>query len=229
MRVRTPALIITGVAALAVTACSTAATTGPQVTLTTWVDAPSPSGTAGSGTSPSPSTSATNSSAAPGSRTKLNGNCDTRMPASAVMATLGRDVAGDTSFVVGTAEPSIGRIGYLNCRYGLPKGGGTAAATPMIEIGVSLYRTPDKAAARIPATVDDYEAHGAQASTATVAGHDATILSGGTGPGYTSATLVLSADQRTVAVSLDPSATTADRRDADLTKLAEFALQRTAH
>lgn len=228
MLARTIAMITAGAAAVALSACSTAAKTAPEVTVTTWVDAPAATDSSTTPT-PAPSTSVAQGSTAPGARTKLNGSCDTRMPSSAVMATLGRNIAGETSFVVGTAEPDIGRIGYLNCRYGLPKNSATPDPTPMIEIGVSLYSTPDKASARIPATVEDYQAHGAQSSSATVAGHQATILTGGTGPGFTSPTIVLAADQRTVAVSLDPSATTADKRSADLVKLAEFALQRTAY
>lgn len=223
MIARTAALLTAAVAVFAAGSCSTGSAKGQQATVTVTVD---PSTPASSSPSVTTSTAPSPTRTGPTARTTLNGTCETRMPVSAVMAALGRSVAGETSFVVGTAEPDIGRIGYLNCRYGLPTAGDTA---PTIEIGVSLYTSPDKAQDRIPATVDDYRAHGAQTSDATVAGHDATILTGATGSGYTAPTIVLAADQRTVAVSIAASATTAATRTADLTRLAEFALQRTAY
>ena len=136
---------------------------------------------------------------------------------------LGRSLGGQTAFVVGLPEKDIGRLGYLNCRYGLPDA--SAGAVAKAEIGVSLYKDAQAAAARIPATVDDYVAHGASSSTTQVDGQSATILTGGTGAGYTDPTLVLASGQRTVAVSMHESA--GAQATKDLTALAHLALTQT--
>jgi hypothetical protein len=170
---------------------------------------------------PTPSPSAAN-------LTKLDGTCDTLLPDASVFDAVGvTSLPGPHAFVVGRPEADIGRIGYLNCRYGLTGTG--AAATPAIEIGVSLYVTGAKAAARIAATVDDYTAHGATGSAVKVAGLPATMLTGGAGDGYTVPLLVVSSGQRTVAVSISDSVATGDKAVTDATALAALALDRTAH
>jgi hypothetical protein len=156
----------------------------------------------------------------------LPGNCTSSLPVSAVENAIGRDVPGNTSFVVGAAEADIGRLSYLNCRYGLPGGAAAQTATPAVEIGVSLYRSAAVAAKRIPATVDDFENHGAGESPTTVGALPATVLTGGEGDGYDVPTLVLASGQRTVAVSIVP------RSGADVTHelvaVAALALKHTA-
>jgi hypothetical protein len=133
---------------------------------------------------------------------------------------------GTDAFVVGKAEPTIGRIGYLNCRYGVTGRG--AAARPAIEVGISLYRTAAQAAARIPATVDDYSAHGATASDVTVTGLPAQLLTGGTGDGYDVPLLVVASGQRTVAVSVDSTVATGSKAKADAIAITRLALDRTS-
>jgi hypothetical protein len=144
------------------------------------------------------------------------------LPSPAVANALGRPVNGQTAFVVGVAEPDIGRVATVNCRYGLPDAP-TANAVPVVEIGVSLYDTVDDAAKRIPATVDDYVAHGATKTGTTVAGTPATILTGGTGTGYTAATIVLAAGQRTVVAGIVETPAGADPTK-DLVALATLAV-----
>ncbi len=154
--------------------------------------------------------------------TKLPGTCLDLLPAAAVDNALNKTLAGKTSFVVGTPDKTIGRVGYLNCRYGVRNN-----AMPAVEIGVSLYRTAAKAAARITATADDFGNHGASSAKVQVDGAAATILTGGRGVGYDSPTLVLATGQRTIAVSLGNALPLAGRTK-NLTALARLALERTA-
>jgi hypothetical protein len=158
---------------------------------------------------------------------QLPGTCDSLLPAAAVDDALGRSLGGQTAFVVGLPEKDIGRLGYLNCRYGLPSGsaGSSATAVAKAEIGVSLYKDAQAAAARIPATVDDYVAHAATSHTTQVNGQQATILTGGVGAGYADPTLVVASGQRTVAVSVHEAA--GGRATKDLIALANLALTHT--
>jgi hypothetical protein len=179
---------------------------------------------------PSPSRAATSTSRAQStpapvaSMGKLPGGCEKLLPAGAVIDALGSKVAGRTAFVVGVPDPTIGRVGYINCRYGVPK---QQAASPKVEIGVSLYRTAKKAAARLQPTIDDFTQHAAKAAKATVAGYPATLLTGGVGTGY-GPTVVLALGQRTIAVSLSPHAFAAATVDRDLMALAALAARRTS-
>lgn len=173
----------------------------------------------GSAVAPSPGVS-------PSNLTKLSGTCDTLLPDSAVTEALGvAQLVGDDSFVVGQPEKDIGRIAYLNCRYGL-RGKG-AAAIPKVEIGVSLYTTAAKAAIRISATGDDYAAHGAMSADVTVDGLPGKLFTGGVGTGYEVPLLVVASGQRTVAVSVATSVATGDKVTKASTDLATLALKRT--
>jgi hypothetical protein len=159
--------------------------------------------------------------------TQFEGTCDSMLPDSAVYDALGIDsLPGEHAFVVGKPESSINRLAYLNCRYGVTGKG--SAATPAIEIGVSLYATENDAASRITATVDDYSAHGASTSDTTVDGLPATMLTGGVGDGYDVPTLVVASGQRTVAVSIASSVATGAKAVDDATKAAALALKQSA-
>lgn len=199
---------------LAVAACSTQPAKRPVTTVTVTRTPPQSAHS-------SAATSAPASSSAPATLARLPGSCDDMLPLPVVENALNRNVPGVTAFVVGVAEPDIHRLGYVNCRYGLA----TAQSPPAIEIGISLYRAAGDAAARIPATVDDFTAHGATASDTTVRGVPAQLLTGGSGTGY-GPTIVLASGQRTVAVTLAPAASQNPR--ADLTTLAALALQGSA-
>jgi hypothetical protein len=150
---------------------------------------------------------------------KLSGSCDSLLPQVDVEDTMGVRFAGKTAFVVGVPEKNIGRLGYLNCRYGISAGAGGA---PDTEIGVSLYNT------RLSGTIDDYRSHGATQSPATVSGVDGTLLVGGSGAGYDVPLLVVASGQRTVAVSVVDTLLAPSRRGAVMAKVAALALQRTA-
>lgn len=195
--------------------CSTGATQGPGTTVTV--------------TGPRPTTSVTTSPTSPTATpstqhmTALPGTCDSMLPLPLVDTALGRPITGNTAFVVGVAEKDIGRLTYLNCRYGLPAGAAAATATPKLEIGISLYQSAQDAARRIPITVDDYANHGASQSNITVDGVPAVVLTMGSGAGYASPTLVAASGQRTIAITLVENSANLTK---DLTALAAVALQR---
>lgn len=198
-------------------ACSTQAGHRPAATVTV-TRTPTP---AGSSSTPSPTATPTPAA----TQRALPGDCDAMLSEPVVENALNRTLPGRIAFVVGVPEADIGRIGYVNCRYGLPFGAAAARATPLIEIGISLYKTPALAAKRIPATVDDFLMNGATSTTTSVGGVPATLLLGGAGAGY-GPTIVLADGQRTVAVTMAPSATHNAR--ADLTTLAALALHNSA-
>lgn len=145
------------------------------------------------------------------------------LPLGSIVNAIGRTIGDVTAFVVGQPDATIGRLTYLDCRYGVSR----PNPIPVIEIGVSLYRTPDKAAARVASTVDDYTRHGATATRTTVQGVPATLLEGGSGAGY-GPTVVLADAQRTVVVTLRAGAIAASQVREDLLALAALALDRTA-
>lgn len=150
---------------------------------------------------------------------RLAGSCDSKLPVSRIEDALNGPVSGRTNFVVGLPDPSIGRVSYFYCQYGMPSARGGVAK---VQIQISLYRTPKQAAARLAPTVADYTAHGAHAQKVTVAGLPATLLLGGSGAGY-GPTSVLVAGQRTVAVTLRPGLVTPARLNHDLIALTALA------
>lgn len=161
--------------------------------------APPPSSTPSS-TSASASRSA---SATPKATAKptLGGECGDLLPLSAVDQALGRPVIGTTSFIRGIAEPNIGRLTYLNCRYGIPKAvKGKPAPTAQLEIGVSLYNSAAQATKRVQGTINDYRDHGAGQQDIKVGTVDAVLLLG-----YGAPTLVASDGPRTVAITISPA------------------------
>jgi hypothetical protein len=179
--------------------------------------------------SASTSPSATGRPSATGSATrvtKLSGTCDTLLPDYSIsQAVRGSQLAGTDAFVIGTPDPRIGRLGYLNCRYGVTGTG--AAAKTKIEVGISLYSTAEKAAARVASTSADYQAHGASGQPTTVDGQKATVLSGGVGAGYDQPLLVVASGQRTVAVNVAPSVAIGPQATQDAVAIATLALKRT--
>lgn len=222
-----PIWIGTGVLVVATLAgCATGSSTGARGTVTVTVN-PTPMPTASvaltSTTSASASTGIPPTSSAPTHLTTLGATCDSDLTVYDVQNAVGHTIKGRTAFVRGVAEPDIGRLTYLNCRYGIT----SAAAAPGLEVGVSLYATAAKAAARITATVSDYENHGATGTPVTVDGVAATLLQGGAGSDYSVPTLVLASGQRTVAVSATATVVPTADRTKDLTAVAALALTRT--
>lgn len=213
--------LLTCTAALALVAgCTSSGGPGTVVTVTKHVTAPVPH----------PSTSAKSTSAGapppPRNLTKLPGTCDNLLPDGTVFQAIGvNSLAGVDAFVVGQPEADIGRVGYLNCRYGVTGSG--ASAVPKIEIGISLYKTAGDAASRVSSTVADYTGHAATATRTTVDGRPATLLTGGAGAGYDEPLLVAASGQRTVAVSIASSVASGAKASQDATALAALALKNT--
>jgi hypothetical protein len=152
---------------------------------------------------------------------ELPGTCDDLLSVGTLVDALGHDLGGRTAFVVGLPDPATGRLSYLNCRYSIRSG----APTGRIEIGVGLYRSAARAAARIRPTVSDFVAHGASSTPASVAGRPAQVLIGGTGADY-APTVVLADGQRTIVVTVRGSTDSGDAT-AQLLRLALLADQRT--
>ncbi|MBV9823765.1 MAG: hypothetical protein JO144_16150 [Actinobacteria bacterium] len=168
-------------------------------------------------------TSATPSAVATG-EPSLGGRCEDLLSVGTVNIALRRTVIGRTAFVLGVAEPDIGRLTYLNCRYGIPAPvKGKPAPQPQVEVGISLYHSPAQAARRIQATIEYYRAHGAGDRPASVGTVQGTMLSG-----YGMPTLVAAAGPRTVAVSVSPKLLSAGST-AGLAALAKAALDASAH
>jgi hypothetical protein len=159
--------------------------------------------------------------------TKLPGNCYSVLSLYDVEQAVGHRIGGKTAFIVGLPDKTIGRLVYVNCRYGLPNAAPGTKVTPRIEINVALYNTPAVAEQRYNATIRDYVANGATSAQVTTADHPASILTGGVGAGYNVPTLVAASGQRTVAVSLnDPTVSPAERTRL-LTALGTLALKNT--
>lgn len=174
-------------------------------------------------TSASVSASASPSSTAPSLVTKLTATCDSVMPLLDLQDALDVDIAGKTSFVVGLPDRGIGRLAYINCRYGLVGG---ATAVPKVEIGVSLYNSPAQATKRLNGTIGDYVDHGATQTPITVSGHDGSILAGSSAKGYDVPLLVVASGQRTVAVSVISRLVPTSARSQRLGKIAGLVVDR---
>lgn len=207
-----PLLMLLVLPALVLSGCGKAAKKSPPSS--------SPPPSTSSAAPSSSSASATPSSTEPAS---LGGRCDSLLPVSAVDDALGRPVIGKTSDILGVAEPNIGRLTYLNCRYGIGSGvKGKPAPAPQVEIGISLYKSADQAARRVDGTVQDYRTHGASQQVGAVGQLPATILLG-----YGAPTIVVAAGPRTIAVSLDAKLA-AKAPTAALQALAKLAVDATA-
>jgi hypothetical protein len=175
---------------------------------------------------PVSSSAAPSTSAPPASATAaptLGGECADLLPLTTVDDALGRPVIGRTAFVRGIAEPNIGRLTYLNCRYGLATPvRGKPAPLPQLEIGISLYNSAAQASTRVQGTVADFRTHGGRQQDAAVGNDPATILLG-----YGYPTLVVAEGPRTVAVTADPKLI-ATAPTAGLVAIAKAALVATS-
>ncbi len=195
------------------------------------------SGGAGQGSTQAPKTvyitasstpASTSASASPSTTavprpvTKLTATCDSVMPLLDLQDALDVDIAGKTSFVVGLPDRGIGRLAYINCRYGLVGG---ATAVPKVEIGVSLYKSAAQAAKRLDGTIADYVDHGATRTPITVSGHDGSILVG-SAPGYDIPLLVVASGQRTIAVSVISRLVPTSARSERLGKIGGLVVDR---
>jgi hypothetical protein len=213
-------LAAVGVAAVSAAGCSSDSSS-PAATRTVTVTASASSAAASASSSsatPTPTVSLV---------TKIDGTCESLLSLYDVGQAAGRQLGGTTAFIVGLPDKSIGRLGYLNCRYGIPSGATGAAAVPQVEIGVSLYDTPARAERRASSTAADYVANGAKPTQLTVAGHPGVMLAGGRGTGYTVPLLVAATGQRTVAVSVALAGASTAQQARIASAIASLALTRT--
>src|ERR1044072_7831078 len=102
--------------------------------------------------------------------------------------------SGPSRYVLGVAEPSIGRTGRVTCQFGLQPNGRGAAP---LEGGVSTYKDADSANERVAATVAALRSTATSQRSATVAGQQAVLI--GTKKDNN---LVVAQGDRTVAVTI---------------------------
>jgi hypothetical protein len=182
------------------------------------------SSSAHASSSPASSTASASPTATAKLEPSLGGRCEDLLPVSVVNIALRRVIVGRTADILGVAEPQIGRLVYLNCRYGLAAPvKGKPAPVPQVEIGLSLYSSTAQASRRLQGTIDDYLAHGAADRGVRVGQVSGTVLTG-----YGLPTLVAAAGPRTVAVTVSPKLV-ARGSTAELASLAKAALDASAH
>jgi hypothetical protein len=203
---------------LLLTGCSKA---DPKATTATTSAVTPTSSTTSSSAGSSPTASSPSASAVPAS---FNGTCGDLLPVTALDLAISRPIVGQTAFIVGVAEPNIGRVAYLNCRYGVT----TAlvkkkkVTTTKVEIGISLYKSADQATRRVQGTIDDYRSHGAAPTNVAVGQFPGTVLLG-----YGDPTVVVGAGPRTVAVSMNAKLVPAGQTSKTLVAMAKAALDAT--
>jgi Protein of unknown function (DUF3558) len=142
---------------------------------------------------PPPSTS-TAAAPTPTPTPNLPSGCDELLPFTDLDQALGRPLFGRSRYVLGVAEPSIGRTGRVTCQFGLAADG---KGPVLLEVGVSTYGDSGAATERVAATVSALRSGALSQKTATVAGQQATLV--GTKNDYN---LVVAQDDRTVAVTV---------------------------
>ena len=147
-----------------------------------------------SSSSPKPTPSRTK--APPPKFTRLDARCHTALKQPAVEKAYGTKLRGTIAYEIGRGDPTIGRLMYINCKYGVSPAKGAS-----VEITVSLYRSTSSAGDRVRGTIQDFISHGASSSGTTVNQRPATLLLGANMLSY-GPTLVFHAGLRTIAVTL---------------------------
>jgi len=171
-------LVLVGIAALAA-ACSSGGSARSQ---------------AGATQTPAPTPTRSAAAPTPTPTPNLPGGCDQMLPFTDLDHALGRPLFGPSRYVLGVAEPSIGRTGRVTCQFGLQPNGRGAAP---LEVGVSTYKDADSANERVAATVAALRSTATSQRSATVAGQQAVLI--GTKKDNN---LVVAQGDRTVAVTI---------------------------
>lgn len=183
-------------------------------------DKGSASPSAGTSSGPTDTRSPSLSASPTPSASPIAGECGSVLPISALEQVMGVPVIGKTSYIVGTPEPDIDRISYLNCRYGLADPvAGQPDPVAQVEVGVSAYGSPASAAQRVQGTVEAYRGQGATQSSVAVGAVSGTVLIGSGEP-----TLVVASGNKTVAVTVISALLPPDKRDAILAGIAQRTL-----
>lgn len=142
--------------------------------------------------------------------------CATLASAEDVANAVGRTFPGAPKEVAGNADQGIGRIGRIDCYYGLAAGRPTTEAP--ITIGLATYVDDKAAEARVTSTVNAEIGTGAPATKVNVGREQATLLTG------TRPTLVGRYGSTTVVVSVARDVMDAGRVGKVLSRLADLAL-----
>lgn len=163
---------------------------------------------------PSFTTSAPRTSVAP---VVLPKGCASVAAASDVDGIVGHQLVGSSTQVVGIPQAAIGRLGRLDCYYGIPPGAPLAAA--VVAIGIASYVDAATAQHRAMLTVNSARNSGAATSTLAVgSGHGVLIA------GPQSQELVLAQGNETVLVTAANGVLAAGKVGPGLVQLAQKAL-----
>ena len=142
-------------------------------------------------------------------------SCTDVVPASEVVAVVGRPLPGEASFVRADALPDIGRTARVTCGYGVGE-----EDEPLLEITVNEYSDEAPADERIEVTLDAAAQSGRTVDDNPVGPYRGWLLAGaGSGP-----TLIVDAGARTLVVSLQADVVPEQAAPVVLTQLAERAL-----
>jgi hypothetical protein len=183
-------------------------------------------GFAGAAPDPAPTTStAPTTSAAPVATTaaapafQLPATCADLLTVSEVNEALGVRLPGTSTYLLGQAEPGVGRTGRVTCGYGVTPATGTAGASdPLLQVTVATYTDTASAAVRLELAAESGRAAGAVVEDAVVPGTDAVLVAG---PADTTLVAVVAA--RTYVVTLVPGLLDAPGTRTALTALAVAA------
>ena len=188
--------------------------------------------TSGTPVTPSASVPVTPSASRPaGTPTRrqlsLGGSCDSLLPLAQIWQSSGLTFAGLTRFVVGVPKPNIGRLAYLNCRYGIPPQHGAnadGAADRDRDQPVPHTRAGPGAGPRHRLRLPLQQRHRSHPDRRRTARRPAQQRGRA---GYDAPLLVLAAGQRTIAVSIAGRAGTSATRWRAMAALTALALART--
>ena len=172
---------------------------------------------AGSAAPGTPTAPATTTSAAPTTPPApgyvLPASCSALLTLGQLDRALGASLPGQTTYVVGEPQPSIGRTGRISCGFGVTPATDTAGQSdPLLELSVFTYTDATASAARLAATVQAQEEQGVRSETVPLPGDAGAGLTGVVLTSATDTTIVTDVGARTysltlVAGVLDPAAT----------------------
>jgi len=177
-----------------------------------------PGGSSDPGDSASGTTSQTaQTSAAP---FVLPETCSALLSIEAIDAGLGVRIPGNTQYLVGVAEPDIGRTGRVTCSYGIVPNADGTSAPPLLQASVFTYDTVESAQDRIATVVGQSRDAGDRTQEVPVGGSYAGVVI----VSVTDATLVVAVDDRNYSITLAPGVVTDEALTQALAALAESAI-----
>lgn len=174
---------------------------------------------AGPGTDPSGSGSTTSVAVSSENPFVLPETCAGLLSLDAIDAGLGVRISGITQYVVGVAEPEIGRTGRVTCSYGvIPNPDGTFTPA-LVQASVFTYKSDEAAADRIDTVVSQSRNAGDRTQEVPVGPYPGVVLIT-----VTEATLVVPVGDRTYSITVAPGLVPDEGLNAALASLAESAI-----